>query len=65
MIKNRLLQIRLQKGYKNAKDFAKLLEISTSMYSMLENNKRAVSLDNAFDIAEKLNMTINEIWYRE
>lgn len=65
MLKNRLLEIRLKMGYKNSKDFAKFLGISNSMYSMLENNKRVVGLDNAFIISEKLNMKIEDIWYRE
>ncbi len=65
MVKNRLLEIRLRLGYKYAKDFAEYLGIKGSMYSLIENNKKNVSLDNAFEIAEKLNMKIEDIWYRE
>ncbi|GAA0768765.1 hypothetical protein GCM10008908_09490 [Clostridium subterminale] len=65
MLKNRLLEIRLNRGYKNSKDFADFLGISRSMYSMIENNKRVVGLDNAFQIAERLNMRIEDIWYKE
>lgn len=65
MVKNRLLEIRLQLGYKNSKDFAEFLGINKSMYSLIENNKRNVNLENAFDIAEKLNMKVEDIWYKE
>jgi DNA-binding XRE family transcriptional regulator len=65
MVRNRLLEIRLKLGYKNSKDFAEFLGINKSMYSLIENNKRNVNLENAFDIAEKLNMKIEDIWYKE
>jgi putative transcriptional regulator len=64
-VKNRLLEIRLKLGYKNSKDFAELLGLNKSMYSLIENNKRNVNLENAFFIAEKLNMKIEDIWYKE
>ncbi|WP_105176832.1 helix-turn-helix transcriptional regulator [Clostridium cagae] len=64
-VKNKLLEIRLSLGYKNSKDFADFLEINKSMYSLIENNKRVVNLENAFAIAEKLNMNIEDIWYKE
>lgn len=65
MIKNKLLSIRLELGYKFSKDFAEFLGIQSSTYSLIENNKKAVSLENAFQIAEKLNMKIEDIWYKE
>ncbi|MBU3087451.1 helix-turn-helix domain-containing protein [Clostridium gasigenes] len=65
MVKNRLLEIRLGLGYKYAKDFAVFLGLKGSMYSLIENNKKNVNLDNAFEIAEKLNMNIEDIWYKE
>ncbi|NFH80309.1 helix-turn-helix domain-containing protein [Clostridium botulinum] len=64
-VKNKLLEIRLSLGYKNSKDFADFLGINKSMYSLIENNKRVVNLENAFAIAEKLNMNIEDIWYKE
>ncbi|UYZ39097.1 helix-turn-helix domain-containing protein (plasmid) [Clostridium beijerinckii] len=64
MLKNKLLEIRLELGYKNSKDFASFLEINKSMYSLVENNKRNVNLENAYDIAKKLNMRIEDIWYK-
>lgn len=65
MLKNKLLEIRLKLGYKNSKDFADFLGVNKSMYSLIENNKRNVNLENAFDIAEKLNMKIEDIWFKE
>lgn len=64
-VKNKLLEIRLKLGYKNSKDFAEFLGINKSMYSLIENNKRNVNLENAFDISQKLNMNIEDIWYKE
>lgn len=64
-IKNRLLDIRLSRGYKFQKEFAELLNMSAKDYNLVENNKKGVSLENAFLISEKLNMKIEEIWYKE
>jgi len=64
-IKNKLLQIRLNRGYKFQKDFAEFLNMSKKDYNLIENNKKGISIENAFLIAEKLNMRIEEIWYKE
>lgn len=64
-LKNHLLEIRLQRGYKFQKDFAEFLNMSAKDYNLIENNKKSVSLENAFLISEKLNMSIEEIWCRE
>lgn len=61
-IKNILLQIRLNMGYKHAQDFAEVLGIGKSNYSLIENNKKQVTLEQAFKIARKLNMSIEEIF---
>ena len=61
-LKNKLLQIRLSLGYKTAKDFGELLELGKSSYSLLENNKKQVTLEQAFIIAKKLNMKVEEIF---
>lgn len=63
MIKNRLLQIRLSRGYKLQKDFAEFLGLSKKEYSLLENNKKSVSLGKALYIAKKLEMKVEEIWF--
>lgn len=62
MIKNRLLDIRLSKGFKTQKEFAEHIGINDKTYSQIENNKKQVGLDNAFKIAIKLNMSIESIW---
>jgi hypothetical protein len=41
-IKNRLLEIRLQMGYKKQKDFAAFLEINEKDYCRVENNKKQI-----------------------
>lgn len=64
-IKNRLLEIRLSMGYKTQGEFAKLLEIQQPRYCMYESNQAQPSLKRAFEIAEKLNKDINDIFYKE
>ena len=62
MILNRLLVIRLNMHYKTQKEFAELLNISKKTYNLVENNKKQVSLDNAFKISNKLKIKIEDIW---
>jgi putative transcriptional regulator len=64
MIKNRLLDIRLQIGYRFQKDFAEFLNMDPNDYNRIENNKKQVSLETAFDIAEKLSKPIEDIFYK-
>jgi DNA-binding XRE family transcriptional regulator len=64
MIKNRLLQIRLQLGYKKQKEMAEYLGIDSNDYNRIENNKKQVTLETAFNIAGKLNMKIEDIFYK-
>lgn len=63
LIKNRLLEIRLKMGYKFQKEFAEFLSMSAKDYNLIENNKKGISLENAFKIAQKLNRNIEDIWY--
>lgn len=63
-IKNRLLEIRLQMGYKKQKEFAEFLDIDSNDYSRIENNKKQVSLETAFNISKKINKSIEEIFYK-
>ncbi|MGL4740161.1 MAG: helix-turn-helix transcriptional regulator [Sarcina sp.] len=65
MIKNNLLDLRLERKYKKQKDFAAFLEISDSYYNKLENNKSIMTVDTLFQIAKKLNIDINEIVFYE
>lgn len=62
MIKNKLLHIRLSLGYKTAKEFGELLSLGKSSYSLLENNKKQVTLEQAFIISKKLNMKLEDIF---
>lgn len=62
MIKNKLLDIRLEMKYKTQKEFANFLNINIKTYSQIENNKKQVSLENAFIISTKLNLKIEDIW---
>lgn len=63
-IRNRLLEIRLNRGYKKQIDFAKFLGYSISKYNDMENNKRQPSLKQAFEIADKLGLEITDIVYK-
>lgn len=65
MLKNRLLEIRLNLGYKFQKDFAEYLGMSKKDYNLIENNKKGISLENAYLIAEILNLKIEDIWFKE
>jgi len=61
-IKNKLLEIRLKLGYKTSKDFADYLNIGKSNYSLIENNKKQVTLEQGLRIAKKLNMRAEDIF---
>ena len=65
MLRNRLLEIRMKLGYKFQKDFAEFLGMSKKDYNLIENNKKGISLEKAIDIAEKLNMKVEDIWFKE
>ena len=62
-IQNKLKEIRMREYMESSSQFAKRLEIPLTTYSQLENSKRSVSLERAFDIAKKLNKNVNEIWF--
>ncbi|MBY6967511.1 helix-turn-helix transcriptional regulator [Clostridium botulinum] len=64
-LKNRFLEIRLQRGYRFAKDFADFLEINSQQYSRYESNKSQPSLEIIYKAAKKLNMYIEDIVYEE
>ena len=64
MLRNRLKEIRMKEYMLNQKEFAELLGFNYSSYNLIEQNKKSVSLENAFEIAEKLNKKIEDIWYR-
>ena len=64
-IRNKLLQIRLQIGYKKQKDFAEFLGISRPQYNKYENNKEQPSIDVFYKIANKLGMKVDDLIYYE
>ena len=63
MIKNKLKEIRMREYLMEKGEFAKFLELSDSFYSQLESGKRWASLEKAFEIAQKLNKKVDDIWY--
>lgn len=65
MLKNKLLGIRLQLGYKKQKDFAAFLEIKVSQYNRYENNNEQPNLETIYKISKKLGIQINDIIYEE
>lgn len=65
MIKNNLLKIRLNLGYKYAKDFAEFLEINPNQYTRYEANKIQPSSEILYKICKKLNMPIESILFKE
>lgn len=64
MLKNKLKEIRMREYMMSQKDFADMLGFNYGSYSQIENNKKSVSLENAYDIAEKLNKKIEDVWYK-
>ncbi|WP_419792028.1 helix-turn-helix transcriptional regulator [Staphylococcus chromogenes] len=56
-IGDNIKKIRKEKGMKQT-DFAKLLNISQSYLSDLENGRKNISIDTANQIAKKLNVTM-------
>jgi DNA-binding XRE family transcriptional regulator len=52
-------------GYKNQQDFGNFLGIGKSNYSLIENNKKQVTLEIALKIAHKLNRPVEDIFKLE
>lgn len=64
MLRNRLKEIRMREYMMNSSKFAEMLGLNLGTYSQIENHKKSVSLDNAYEIAKKLNRNIEDIWYK-
>ena len=62
-MKNKLKEIRLREYMMTSQDFAKMLNISRSTYSNWELGVSKPNLDTAIEISQKLNKTVNDIWY--
>lgn len=61
IVKNRLLDLRLEKKFKKQKDFAAYLNLKPSYYNKLENNKSIMTIDTLVKISRKLNISLDEI----
>jgi transcriptional regulator with XRE-family HTH domain len=64
-VKNRLLEIRLSRGYKKQKDFADFLGISQYQYNRYENNVVQPSIEILYNISKKLDCKMDDIIYGE
>jgi DNA-binding XRE family transcriptional regulator len=64
-VKNRLKEIRMREFMMSATEFSQILNAKQSTYSQWENGITNPTLEKAFEIAKKLNKSINEIWYEE
>lgn len=64
-LKNNFKKIRMTEFMMSSTEFAKMLGISNSSYSNWELNISKPTLDKAIEVAQKLNKTIEEIWYLE
>lgn len=64
MLKNKLKEIRMKEFMMTQKEFADFLEFNYTSYNQIEANKKSVSLENAYDIAKKLNRNIEDIWFK-
>lgn len=64
-MKNKLLEIRLQKGFKLQKDFAQFLGLNQYQYNRYERNERQPTLEVILDICSegKLNMDPREVFH--
>lgn len=62
-MKNKLLEIRLKKGFKTQKEFAEFLGIRRVQYNKYENNKEQPTLEVLYKISLKLNIPMEDIIY--
>lgn len=63
MVRNKLLDIRLEKKIKFQKDFAEYLGIDQSQYNKYENNAKQPDIEILLKISKKLNIHIEDIVY--
>jgi DNA-binding XRE family transcriptional regulator len=61
-VKNKLKEIRMKEYMLPQTEFAKLLEIDYRQYNRYENGT-VPNLETALQIIERLNKTINEVFY--
>lgn len=63
MVKNRLKEIRLTMLIKHQTDMAMLLGLRQEAYNRYENNAMQPTLEGALNIAEKLKLPVERIFY--
>lgn len=63
MVKNRLKEIRMKEYMMNSSEFCKMLNISISTYSQIENNKQQGNIETILKISRVLNRKVEDIWY--
>jgi len=64
-VKNRLRDIRMREYAMEPKEFADMLGINIKTYYPWELGSATPSLKKCLCVAEKLNKTVNDIWYLE
>lgn len=64
-MKTRLQELRMRAGYKSAKEFSDKHGISYDTYAAYENGKRNLSLAKAWELADMLGCTLDEIAGRD
>lgn len=64
-VKNNLKEIRMKEYMMNMTQFAEFLEIDIKLLSSWEKGRSKPTLERALEISNKLNKTVNEIWYLE
>lgn len=64
-LKNRLKEIRMREYLKNQSEFSSFLGIPLTTYSQWERGVSNPTLEKAFEIANKLNKKMEEIWHYE
>ncbi|WP_195989380.1 helix-turn-helix domain-containing protein [Clostridium sp. D53t1_180928_C8] len=65
MVKNKLKEIRMKKYMMEPKEFAEKIGVSLRSYYQYEDGCSRPKLEVALEIARKLNMRIDDIWYLE
>lgn len=63
-VKNRLIEYREPTGLSQSK-FAMSLDINPGQYNRWENQNVQPSIESAWNICKKLNITLNDLFYEE
>jgi DNA-binding XRE family transcriptional regulator len=63
MVKNNLLKIRTERGMRFAYEMAEFLGVDKTSYGRYEKGEKLPTLDRALEIAKKLDLTVEDIWF--